>query len=239
MKAISSYKLFVLPLFFFILLISGCKKDKSSNLPLLATTELSAVNAVSAKSGGDIFSDGGDAVTARGVCWNTVTQPTISNSLTMDGQGTGSFTSTLTGLTNNTTYYVRAYATNANGTAYGSELSFTTLGTVINSSVVTLPASNITSTGATLNGSIDASFNITDASFEYGVATDYGTSVPATLKNVRIVKVSKSVKGAKAQVLIAADVTGLAPYTSYHFRAEVVNTSGSSFGSDVAFTTPY
>jgi hypothetical protein len=72
-------------------------------------------------------SSGETSVTARGVCWNTTGSPTIADSKTVDGSGTGSFTSSLTGLTQNTTYYVRAYATNSGGTAYGVEVNFKTL----------------------------------------------------------------------------------------------------------------
>src|SRR4030042_3548467 len=83
--------------------------------------------APSASSGGSVTAGGNGSITARGVCWNTSTNPTTANSKTTDGTGTGSFTSTLTGLQSHTTYYVRAYATNGGGTAYGNELSFTTL----------------------------------------------------------------------------------------------------------------
>lgn len=95
-------------------------------LATLSTTSISNITASTASSGGNITSDGGCAVTARGVCWSTSTSPTISNSHTTDGSGTGSFTSNLTGLTASTTYYVRAYATNSTGTAYGNQVSFTT-----------------------------------------------------------------------------------------------------------------
>jgi hypothetical protein len=78
-------------------------------------------------SGGNVTADGGADITARGICWSTSQTPTISGNHTTDGTGTGSFTSTMTGLTPNTTYYVRAYATNSEGTAYGEVVSFTTL----------------------------------------------------------------------------------------------------------------
>lgn len=66
-------------------------------------------------------------VTARGVCWSTSQNPTVSGSHTTDGSGTGSFTNSITGLSSGTTYYVRAYATNSAGTAYGNEVGFTTV----------------------------------------------------------------------------------------------------------------
>jgi hypothetical protein len=78
-----------------------------------------------------ISSDGGEVVTARGVCWSVNANPTISDSKTSDGSGTGTFVSNLTGLTQGTTYYLRAYATNSVGTAYGNEVVFKTIPTSI------------------------------------------------------------------------------------------------------------
>ena len=69
-------------------------------------------------------------MTARGICWDTLHNPTISNSHTIDGSGIGMFTSYMTGLKPNTTYYVRAYATNSEGTAYGNEVTFTTIANI-------------------------------------------------------------------------------------------------------------
>ena len=95
--------------------------------PVVITNDVSEVQATTAICGGNVTSDGGATVTARGVCWSTSQNPTISNSKTVDGTGTGSFTSTITGLTKNTTYYVRAYATNSIGTSYGEQKTFTTV----------------------------------------------------------------------------------------------------------------
>ncbi|MEI6586688.1 MAG: hypothetical protein WCL56_11415, partial [Sediminibacterium sp.] len=78
-------------------------------------------------SGGNITSDGGSAITARGVCWSTSLNPTTSDSKTTDAGTTGTYTSNLTGLTAGTIYYVRAYATNAVNTVYGTQISFTFL----------------------------------------------------------------------------------------------------------------
>ena len=93
---------------------------------LSSTTAASSITGTTASNGGVISNDGGSSVTARGVAWGTSTAPTISDSYTTDGSGTGTFTSSLTGLSGSTTYYVRAYATNSAGTAYGAEVSFTT-----------------------------------------------------------------------------------------------------------------
>lgn len=97
-----------------------------SAVPALITASISNITAGSAESGGAITDDGSRSVTERGVCWSTTSGPTTSDSKTTDGTGTGSYTSSLMGLSSNTRYYVRAYATNSVGTAYGNEVSFTT-----------------------------------------------------------------------------------------------------------------
>ena len=98
----------------------------SGALPEVATSNLTNITQTSATGGGNVTLEGMTAVTARGVCWNTISNPSISDSHTFDGAGTGSFSSQISGLTPNTPYYVRAYATNSNGTAYGENKSFTT-----------------------------------------------------------------------------------------------------------------
>ena len=95
-------------------------------LPALTTTAISSITSTTASSGGNILSDGGAAITTSGVCWGITSGPTISGNKTTDGTGTGSFTSSMTGLSLGVTYYVRAYATNSAGTTYGNEVSFTT-----------------------------------------------------------------------------------------------------------------
>ena len=117
----------------FLIFASSCNKDDDDNgngnntgIPVLSTTAITDITQTTAKSGGNITSDGGATVTVRGVCWSTNQTPTISDNKTTDGTGAGNFVSSISGLTANTTYYVRAYATNSNGTAYGSAMSFTT-----------------------------------------------------------------------------------------------------------------
>lgn len=95
--------------------------------PTVVTSNIAEITAESAVGGGEVTSDGGGDVSARGVCWSTSPNPTLSDSFTTDGTGIGSFVSNLTGLSNNTTYHVRAYATNEAGTAYGLDKTFTTL----------------------------------------------------------------------------------------------------------------
>jgi hypothetical protein len=108
-----------------------CLKDSASGgglaaLPTVTTTSATGITSIGATTGGNVTADGGASVTARGVAYGTVQNPTTANSTTSDGTGTGVFTSTLTGLTASTLYYVRAYATNSVGTAYGNEVSFMT-----------------------------------------------------------------------------------------------------------------
>ncbi len=94
---------------------------------VLSTIPVSSIGPANAVSGGTITSDGGSAITARGVCWNTTANPVVTDNHTTDGSGVGTFTSTITGLSPTTTYHVRAYATNANGTFYGEDRSFSTI----------------------------------------------------------------------------------------------------------------
>ncbi|MFI5220867.1 MAG: fibrobacter succinogenes major paralogous domain-containing protein, partial [Bacteroidia bacterium] len=130
---------FLIGIIIILLVSNGCKKDdsngnnsnNSNNNPTiqvstLSTNDISNVTLTSAICGGNITSDGGAKVTVRGVCWSKNQTPTTSDSVAKDGTDTGTFTSNIIGLTNNTTYYVRAYATNSAGTGYGNIISFTT-----------------------------------------------------------------------------------------------------------------
>jgi hypothetical protein len=99
----------------------------SAEVPTLTTTEVSNITSPTATTGGIITSNGRADITARGVVWSTSPSPTTALATkTTNGSGTGTFTSNLTGLAPATRYFVRAYATNAAGTAYGNEVSFTT-----------------------------------------------------------------------------------------------------------------
>lgn len=101
--------------------------DNPADLPVVTTSEVTAINASTAQGGGTVASNGASDVTDRGICWGTSHNPTLSDSHVSCGAGTGSFTGEITGLEVETTYYVRAYATNASGTAYGDEVSFVTV----------------------------------------------------------------------------------------------------------------
>lgn len=94
--------------------------------PTVTTADITIFAQTTATAGGEVTSNGGATVTALGVCYGTTPSPDLTGPFTNDGSGTGNYTSPLTGLTPNTLYYVRAYATNSVGTSYGAEKTFTT-----------------------------------------------------------------------------------------------------------------
>ena len=102
------------------------KFTTGADTPVVTTASATNITSTTATCGGNVTSDGGATISARGVCWSTSPNPTISDNHTTNGTGTGSFTSNITGLTAGITYYVRAYATNTSGTGYGNQISFTT-----------------------------------------------------------------------------------------------------------------
>ncbi|MCX6306302.1 MAG: fibrobacter succinogenes major paralogous domain-containing protein [Bacteroidetes bacterium] len=125
----------------FFCLISCSKKDdtpavSSVSIPVLTTDSVTMIIHNAANCGGTITSDGGAAITRRGVCWTKTPLPLLTDDHTEDGTGTGTYTSRLTGLDTNTLYYVRAYASNSKGTAYGNTMSFKTL-RIVNYGVAT------------------------------------------------------------------------------------------------------
>jgi uncharacterized protein (TIGR02145 family) len=99
--------------------------ENPSDLPVVTTSAITTGTSGTANGGGNVTDEGGAPVTARGVCWSTITNPTLSDNFSSDGTGPGTFSSSITGIIAGTMYYVRAYATNANGTVYGNQLSFT------------------------------------------------------------------------------------------------------------------
>ena len=102
--------------------------SNSVTLPTVVTAEVTEITTNSAKSGGEVTSDGGSEVTERGICWGTNENPTLNDNHIVVGAGTGTFTAMMNGLETSTTYYVRAYATNEKGTAYGLDREFMTVG---------------------------------------------------------------------------------------------------------------
>jgi uncharacterized protein (TIGR02145 family) len=117
------------------------------NLATITTTAVISITETTAVNGGNITNDGGSLITQRGACYSTSPSPTTANTTIISGSGAGTFTSNLNGLTANTTYYVRAYATNSAGTAYGNEVSFTT--TAGGGGIVSNPGAGVTFDGYT------------------------------------------------------------------------------------------
>ena len=196
-------------------------------LPVLNTTELSGISQVSATSGGNVTSDGGATVTARGVCWSLSSNPEISGNHTTDGSGTGSFTSNLAGLNANTTYHVRAYAKNSAGTAYGNELIFITLASAVLPAVTTAGAANITAYSAITGGNV---------TFEGGASVTARGVCWDTLSNPGIGG-NHTYDGSGAGVF-ASSLTALTANKNYYVRAYATNDVGTSYGNELEFTTP-
>jgi uncharacterized protein (TIGR02145 family) len=196
----------------------------TDTIPLVTTNAVSAISYRTATCGGNVTADNGDAVTARGVCWNTATNPTIANNKTTDASGTGAFTSSITGLTAGTTYYVRAFATNSIGTAYGTEQTFVTTSAIL-PVLTTNAASLITNRSALSGGTInDGGGDITVRGVCWAI-----TATP-TIAN------SKTNDGVGA-VAFTSQITGLAASTVYYVRSYALNSAGIAYGPQVTFTT--
>lgn len=196
----------------------------ASGLPVVTTKSVTGITAQSASCGGDVTNSGGGTITARGVCWSTAHNPTTSDSHTTDGTGVGEFTSSITGLDNNVTYYVRAYATNTNGTAYGEERSFTTQeGLAV---VVTADVTNVTATSATSGGEVtdDGGFSITARGVCWSINQNPTTNDAHTSDGTGTSSYTSS-------------LSSLSYNTTYYVRAYATNSSGTSYGEEKSFTT--
>lgn len=196
----------------------------TNNVPTLTTTELSSLTGTSAISGGNISSDGGATITAKGICWNTTGNPTVLDIITNDGSGTGSFTSSFNGLTIGTTYYVRAYAINSIGTGYGNQISFTTLNIP---TLSTSSASLITLTSANSGGNVtnDGGATITARGICWSTTT--GPTIDLSTKTFEVGTIG----------IFTSSMTGLTMGTTYYVRAYASNNVGTQYGNEITFTT--
>ncbi len=220
--------------------MSACKPDLEK--PTVVSSPISQITETTAVAGGEVISDGGAEVTARGVCWSVEANPTIENDKTIDGEGVGSFQSNLSDLTQNTTYYVRAYATNSEGTSYGQEVSFTTLEIIDDDTddeedeedeivvelavVTTLSVSEITETSAVAGGEVisDGGAEVT----ERGVC--WSVEANPTIEN------DKTLDG-EGLGSFQSILSDLSQNTTYYVRAYATNSEGTAYGEEVTFKT--
>lgn len=208
---------------FYLISLFSCKEKPIP--PTLKTTAVTEIGATSATSGGAISDDGGAQVTLKGICFNSTGNPTTEDEKTTINDELVSFISTITQLSPNTKYYVRAYATNSAGTGYGETVSFTTLGQAPKS--VTLSVSNVQSNTATLNGSVNPNYLPTTITFEWGETTSYGNTASPT----------QNILDGNTEINVSANITGLAEGTIYHVRIKSSNQIATVYGEDVQFTT--
>jgi uncharacterized protein (TIGR02145 family) len=174
-----------------------------------------------------VSDDGGSPVTSRGVVWSTSPNPTISSSKVIEGNGKGSFSTTLPNLTPNTTYYIRAFATNEVGTGYGSEIKVTTFSGITVPTVTTIPISDITSTTAKSGGIVTG---------DCGSVVIARGVVWSTSPNPTISLNTKTSNGTGTGSFNSS-LTGLNPNTTYYIRAYATNSAGTGYGNEITFTT--
>ena len=199
------------------------KSFTTDNIPSVTTDETTDITSTTATSGGNVASDNGDTVILRGVCWDTNSNPTTSNSHTEDGSGTGEFISPVTGLSQGTLYYLRSYATNSVGRSYGNQQSFTTDDIP---SVTTDVVTNIATTTATSGG------NVTSENGD-----------PVTLRGVcwstneNPTTADSHTEDGNGTGEFTSSITGLLQGTLYFVRAYAINGVGTAYGEQRSFTT--
>lgn len=195
-----------------------------SVLPVVTTSTVSDITASAAKCGGEVVSAGSSDLVARGLCWSTSPNPTRNNVHVEVGNGVGIFRATLSGLLPNTTYYVRAYAQNQNGTSYGDQYEFTTLSGL--PVVTTSEPINVTSTSALAGGEV-----VSDAGFPVirrGIC--YGTTANPTISDAHTLDGSGLGQ-------FQSHLAGLPQNTRIYIRAYATNGNGTVYGSQQSFVT--
>ncbi|PWD98780.1 Ig-like domain-containing protein [Marinilabilia rubra] len=187
-------------------------------LPELKTSVITGITSSSAISGGEVLNNGGAEITSRGVCWNTTENPVITNFKTSDGTGIGLFQSQLNSLSPATRYYVRAYAVNEVGTAYGEQFDFTT--SADKPEVSTLSLTDITSSSVIVNSEVIS--NNGSAITEKGVV--WNSVGNPTLDDNKI-------ENGNSEGTYSTKIMDLTPGAKYYMRAYAMNSLGVSFGA--------
>ncbi len=192
--------------------------------PTVTASAASSITTTGATLTGNITATGGENATARGFHYGT-TVSYGSTSTTSGSYGTGEYTQDITGLTCNTLYHYRSFATNSGGTGTSSDNTFTTAACPVAPTVTASAASSITTTGATLTGNITATGgeNATARGFHYGLTASYGST--------------STTSGSYGTGEYTQDITGLSANTIYHYRSFATNSGGTSTSSDNTFTT--
>ncbi len=194
-------------------------------LATLTTTVVSNIDYYGAETGGDILDYGGTEVTAYGVCWSTVPNPTIADSHTTDGTGAGSFTSILSDLSHNTTYYYKAYATNSLGTSYGDELSFTTVDLQLPVVISNEPVSFGTHE-AELGGEIT----------DWGGTEIVAKGICWSTEENPTIDDNFTFEGTGTDSFISS-ISSLPMVTDFYYKAYATNSNGTAYGQQRQFTT--
>jgi hypothetical protein len=192
--------------------------------PTVTTSGITEITSTSAKGGGEVTDQGASVVTERGICWSTNHEPVATGNHVANGTGAGSYTCNITNLTPNETYYVRAYATNNQGTAYGAEVEFTAKeGMPV---VVTFNVTDITATSAKAHGKVTDQGGSTVS--ERGIC--WGTEPSPTIDG------SHACSGTGVGEF-EISMTNLSPGTTYYVRAYAKNTQGLTYGEQKDFRT--
>ncbi|MEI6554262.1 MAG: fibrobacter succinogenes major paralogous domain-containing protein [Paludibacter sp.] len=218
--------LYFVILLYFLIVANSCNPTISAKfLPILTTNDITQITQNTAICGGNISSDSGFEVTARGVCWSLKPNPTIDDNLTKSAAGSGLFSCSINNLLADTTYYVRAYATNKDGTAYGLQVTFKTLPAVL-PVLTTTAITNITGSTAVSGGNI--TFDGGTPIIARGVCWSI-TENPTIMND----KTSDGNGGG----IFTSTPDNLQSGTIYYLRAYATNSAGTSYGSQVTFKT--
>jgi hypothetical protein len=193
--------------------------------PTVVTTAATAVGATTATVNGTVNANGSSTTVTFQYGLTTAYGSTVSGTPSpVTGTTVTSVSGALSGLLPNTLYHFRVVGVSAAGTSYGSDLTFSTIPPP---TVVTNPATNVASTSATLNGSVNANGGSTTVTFDYGLTTAYGSSIAATPSPVT----------GNTPTSVSANLTGLTNGATYHYRCVGVNAAGTTYGNDVLFST--